>query len=348
MSMQLLDALVRFATVGLLLNLALQALLSRSNLLVMRGGTALLVSSSAVLVNSSSYAISDSTRFVLKVLETPNVGLLWWFGLALFKDDFKLQPVHWLGMVLACAIGFSIRMRYFGWSLPASELQWAYMLSFGLMGHLLWSVLSEARGDLLTRRRSARFWAVAVFALSSIAMAVAEITLPHEAQSFIRAASLLPIAIVGTVWMTTLQIDRVSFADSVSDRSLQVARKDSTADDSLARELDRAMSEERLYLQQGLTVAKLADFIGVPEHRLRAHINSQTGFRNFSAYINHHRVQAAKAALSDPNRTKDGILGIALDSGFSSLPTFNRVFKSMEGLTPSDFRQSNPSSAEVD
>ncbi|MEL7313180.1 MAG: helix-turn-helix transcriptional regulator [Pseudomonadota bacterium] len=348
MSMQLLDALVRFATVGLLLNLVFLATLSRSNLLVVRVGAALLVSISAVLINSSSYAIGDTFRFVLKVLETPNVGLLWWFGLALFKDDFELRPMHWFGMALACALGFSIRMRYFGWSAPISDLHWGYVLAFVLMGHLLWSVLSEAGGDLVNRRRSARFWAVTVFAVSAIAMGVAEITLPHEVQSFIRAAFLLPIAVTGTVWVTTVRVDRLAFVERPRDPSPARASEVDPSNSALVTALDRAMNNERLYLQQGLTVAKLAEFIGVPEHKLRAHINRQTGFRNFSAYINHYRVQAAKAALSDPNRTKDGILGIALDAGFSSLPTFNRVFKSMEGLTPSDFRQTNLSSTKVD
>ncbi|MEN7343832.1 MAG: helix-turn-helix transcriptional regulator [Pseudomonadota bacterium] len=339
--MQLLDALVRFAAVGLLLNLAVLALLAKSRSLLLRIGSAHLVSMSAVLINSSSYAITDEFRFVLKVLETPNVGLLWWFGLALFKDDFRLRPLHWFGMALACAIGLSIRMRYFGWGLPIPDLQLGYALSFALMGHLLWSVLSEARGDLLNRRRSARFFAVALFAVVSIAMGVAEITLAHEVQSFIRAAILLTFGVIATAYVTTMRLERLSFAEPVVDASPTTPEKADSTTSALARDLERAMREERLYLQQGLTVARLAEHVGVPEHQLRAHINRQTGFRNFSAYVNHHRVESAKVALSDQDRPKDGILGIALDAGFASLPTFNRVFKSIEGVTPSEYRQTH-------
>lgn len=337
--MQLLDPLIRFAAVGVLLNLAALVLLTKSRSLVLLIGSAHLISMSAVLINSSSFVISDQFRFVLKVFETPNVGLLWWFGLALFQDDFRLRPMHWFGMALACAIGFSIRMRYFGWNSPLPDLQLGYALSFLLMGHLLWSVLSEARGDLLNRRRSARFFAVSLFAVVSIGMGIAEITLAHEVQSFIRAVILLLFGVLATGFVTTIRLQRLTFVDHVGTPAPENPTAKKFPDNQLARDLEHAMNIERLYLRQGLTVAGLAEHVGVPEHQLRAHINRQTGFRNFSTYINHHRVGAAKVALTVQDRSKDGILGVALDSGFASLPTFNRVFKSVEGITPSEFRR---------
>lgn len=339
--MVLLDAIVRFATVGLLLNLALLAMLSGSRQPVLRIGSVYLLSISAVLINSSSFEINNAFRFVLKVLETPNVGLLWWFGLAMFRDDFRLRPVHWWIMAVLCALGFSTRMHYFGWFAPLPEfrMQLSYVFAFVLMGHLLWSVLRDAGGDLINARRSARFWSVALFVALSVGMGVAEITLPHAVQSFLRAASLLPLAIGVTLWLTSIRLDRLSFGRPPQSDEIVSDSAEPQVDAALANQLQQAIDVDRAYLQQGLTVATLAERIGVPEHRLRAHINQQTGFRNFSAYINHHRIEAAKIALRDPDKTKDGILGIALDAGFASLPTFNRVFKSVEGLTPSDYRQ---------
>jgi len=44
------------------------------------------------------------------------------------------------------------------------------------------------------------------------------------------------------------------------------------------------------------------------------------------------------APLADPARAGDKLIAIALDSGFSSLASFNRAFQTVEGRPPSAFR----------
>lgn len=336
--MALLDAIVRFSAVGLLLNLALLALL-RSAHLVLRIGGLLMISIAAVLINSSSFEVGAGVRLFLKVLETPNVALLWWFGLALFQDDFKLRAPHWVGMVASCLLGLSLRIDIPELAAPLADwrLTTTYVLSFALMGHLLWSVLRDSAGDLVNARRSARFWAVIGFVVISIGIGVAEIALPHEAQSFLRAALLWPIAVACGVWLTPIRPERIVFQERPA-RAPQPG-KSPALDYAIASKLQKAMNDDQVYLEHGLTVARLAAKIAVPEHRLRAHINGETGFRNFSAYVNHFRLEAAKASLRDSARAKEGMLAIALDVGFASLATFNRVFKAVEGSTPSAYRQ---------
>ena len=47
----------------------------------------------------------------------------------------------------------------------------------------------------------------------------------------------------------------------------------------------------------------------------------------------------AKAALADPEKARQQILRISMDSGFASLATFNRVFRALEGVTPTEYRK---------
>jgi AraC-like DNA-binding protein len=99
------------------------------------------------------------------------------------------------------------------------------------------------------------------------------------------------------------------------------------------------MSVERAYRQEGLTIAALAGKLELPEYRLRQLINEGLGYRNFNAFLNHYRLEDAKAALADPSQREVPILTIAMDAGFQSIGPFNRAFKADTGATPTEFRR---------
>lgn len=58
----------------------------------------------------------------------------------------------------------------------------------------------------------------------------------------------------------------------------------------------------------------------------------------FCSYITHRRIKIAEKLLEEPNLS---ITEVALQSGFPSISTFNRVFKQMKGCTPSEYREKN-------
>jgi len=112
-------------------------------------------------------------------------------------------------------------------------------------------------------------------------------------------------------------------------------------DHGLLAALEQAMTVERAYRQDGLTIAALGQKLSLPEHRLRRLINQGLGYRNFNSFLNHYRIAEVKAALADPEQAGVPVLTIALDAGFSSLGPFNRAFKAATGVTPSDYRRLN-------
>jgi len=57
----------------------------------------------------------------------------------------------------------------------------------------------------------------------------------------------------------------------------------------------------------------------------------------FTEYLARVRIEKAKALLLEPNRR---ISEVAYDVGFQSLTHFNRVFRKIEGQSPSNYRQS--------
>lgn len=114
-----------------------------------------------------------------------------------------------------------------------------------------------------------------------------------------------------------------------------------------ALRLQAHMLRERCYREEGLTIAALAAQLGEQEYRLRRLINGELGYRNFAAFLNSYRLDEVRTALRDPAQAAVPIITIALDAGFGSLGPFNRAFREVEGVTPSQYRQQSSVDSEI-
>jgi AraC-like DNA-binding protein len=95
------------------------------------------------------------------------------------------------------------------------------------------------------------------------------------------------------------------------------------------------MDEERPWLEPELTLAELAQRLGTHATLLSKVINTGCG-QNFNDFVNSYRVAEARRLLADPQFTHYSLVGVALESGFNSKSTFNRVFKKLDGRAPSE------------
>ena len=121
----------------------------------------------------------------------------------------------------------------------------------------------------------------------------------------------------------------------------QSAAADDAHDRKLVDALMRLMGDERIYRHDNITIGTLATRLAIPEYRLRRLINQRLGYRNFNVFLNNHRIEEAKAALSDPTQAEVPVITIAMDAGFQSLGPFNRAFKATTGVTPTEYRRLN-------
>ena len=62
--------------------------------------------------------------------------------------------------------------------------------------------------------------------------------------------------------------------------------------------------------------------------------------KNFYQLINEFRIEEVKQKMTSKGFEHYTLLGIALESGFNSKTSFNRIFKEITGLTPSEFKNS--------
>jgi AraC-like DNA-binding protein len=137
--------------------------------------------------------------------------------------------------------------------------------------------------------------------------------------------------------VTQIESERTQVVGDRSDPASKYAksRMDEATRTRVRRKLEQAMSQGQLYKDNRLTLRALCDQTRENPHYVSQILNQEFG-QNFYEFVNHHRIQHAKAALlADPTKT---ILEIALDSGFNSKSTFNAAFRDHVGCTPTTFR----------
>jgi ligand-binding sensor domain-containing protein/AraC-like DNA-binding protein len=99
----------------------------------------------------------------------------------------------------------------------------------------------------------------------------------------------------------------------------------------------KLMADEKPHLDPDLTLAGLAERLGVPPKHLSQVINDRIGL-NFSDFVNRQRVEEARRRLLDPAQRDQKLLAIAFSCGFNSKSVFNAAFKKFTGLSPTEFR----------
>ncbi|RYZ36029.1 MAG: AraC family transcriptional regulator [Myxococcaceae bacterium] len=90
--------------------------------------------------------------------------------------------------------------------------------------------------------------------------------------------------------------------------------------------------------EPGLTLSDVAHRLGTNETYASRAFNQGLG-RNFNAVINAMRVEAVQARLASGE--KKPVLELALEEGFSSKASFNRVFREHTGLSPTAWRKAH-------
>lgn len=104
----------------------------------------------------------------------------------------------------------------------------------------------------------------------------------------------------------------------------------------LFEKLDDAVTRDKLYLNPDLSREDLVKLTGVNKTRVGRILQQNTGLGT-TGYINKKRLEFAVRLLkSNPDFT---IPTIAEKCGLPNVPTFNRLFRTKYGMTPSEYRK---------
>ena len=134
-------------------------------------------------------------------------------------------------------------------------------------------------------------------------------------------------------------------ATAVATSSSASARQPPPASDGLA-EVDpqqlalvvAALEQNQLFHDPELTLDSLAQAVGLTPNTVSFLLNTGLG-QSFSDVVNGYRLAEVKQRLLTADARRLTVLALALEAGFNSKTTFNRVFKEKTGLTPKAYQK---------
>ncbi len=100
--------------------------------------------------------------------------------------------------------------------------------------------------------------------------------------------------------------------------------------------LDDFIKERKPFLQPNLPLKELASELGFPPRYVSFLINYYHN-KNYKEFINQFRIETFLLKAKSGEKDYKTLLGLALESGFSSKSTFNQVFKTHIGKSPSEY-----------
>lgn len=205
----------------------------------------------------------------------------------------------------------------------------------------LWTVIENWADDLIESRRKLR-GAV----LIGVGIGVLLVVVPSNtgiARSWLPYLSISTITLICSYFLLQgqsgvlfgLYQNPTNKTDNI-DQPSQPAKSDVPEFHDLTQSLHQIM-QQGFYRTEHLTLKALALKLDLPEYKTRALINQTLGYRNFNDYINQLRIEEAAQLLLNDLDTP--VLNISLDVGYRTLSSFNRAFKEIKQMSPSEYRQ---------
>ena len=335
----------RAASVALLVLLAASLLSDFRDVLAARLGAAFALGSAA---HAASYSIAVSSlvpiwHAPLIALSTGNIVVFWLFTRALFDDDFRLR--WWHSLIWAAVTAFSFAGCL--WIAPGGNARFSVTaVNLIVLGFIALAVAQTVRSwsaDLVERRRRLRIFIVCAAALyggsNALLQILVDFSAGNVADTINTGVFACIVAAIAHVMLRVEGVDLFPIAPEPAPAMAPVQPGAEDTDQKLINALMYLMADERIYRQENITIGVLAGRLKIPEYRLRRLINQRLGYRNFSVFLNNHRIEEAKAALADPTQAEVPVITIAMDAGFQSLGPFNRAFKAVTGVTPTEYRR---------
>lgn len=311
------------------------------------GQTSIRIAGLLLTLSTAAYTLNSSeiTRAALGIFDNPvhllalgGAGWFWLFIITLFEDR-PVAPITLAPAGLLTALGLV------GWigRQEASSGIWIVhnLIEAGFAAHALIVIVRSWRGDLVEPRRRLRgpvMGVVTIYVLAQSATEIGEgLGLRLDWYDLAGGVALAFMCTLGAV--AFLRAEPQMFGSAEPKTIAPANARLDGGERLILTKLEELMAAGEAWRREGLTIGALAAEVGAPQHQLRRLINDHLGFRNFAAFVNARRIDAARRLLADPGRAREPVSAIAFALGFGSLGPFNRAFKEATGKTPSEWRR---------
>jgi AraC-like DNA-binding protein len=303
-------------------------------------------------------AISFGLQFALRLEDfTDDIRLALWFMRALGAPlcyllvlqvvqltDLPGRRYFWILATVPAAMGAAL---VFGYSLHLcgasawrcerflETLYWIGAMACALCLLALWAQI-DVFGKLWRVRGSRdRYWLIMALIVANI-LDVLACLLYSAGRLSLQDSDAMQVTLgIGFAYIATTTLFRIyplPVQMSMASRALTLLLSDQ--EKKIAAQVQKLMELDKVYHEASFSRADLAREVGCSENTLSKVINRAFG-KSFPKLMNELRVEDAKRLLQEPEIP---IHVLAVEVGFNSLATFNRVFREVTGETPSEYR----------
>jgi len=195
-------------------------------------------------------------------------------------------------------------------------------LSFRQSALLFVKILVIGSGGILSA------WAIGFVGLHGF-----HVIIPIINYNLVWAAIPILIYIVGFFALRQPELFRLT----IEEPKVKVKKRMDEKDVVLLKEkLTQLMSEEKVYLDNELTLVHLSGQLNTSTNNLSWLLNSVYQ-SNFYDFVNRYRIKAFLSKLEQNEHKAKTLLSLSMDVGFNSKSTFNKAFKMVLNETPSSY-----------
>lgn len=110
--------------------------------------------------------------------------------------------------------------------------------------------------------------------------------------------------------------------------------------ENVFEKIEAIMTQQMLFKDVKLNLSKLSASLEINSAYISKAIRYK-GYTNFNIFLNMYRINYVKKLFAETDFQKSTLMYVYTEAGFSNQSTFNRVFKQIEGVTPSEYIQQN-------
>lgn len=269
-------------------------------------------------------ALFASRIYLLLLLATP--PSFYFFSREVLMPDRQHGPwelLHWLPTALAFVVP-AAQIVPLSFVIGAAYAIWFARIVHGMRRHV--------------RRFRFEMFFFGLFVVLALMVLLVGLLVPYvdPALFYYVYANLTGMAFVLIVAALLIFPDIVNDISEAARFSYATTTLNDVDVDDCLRRLDTLMRDDKLYQNENLNLAMLAEALGLGSHQLSELINTRFGV-SFSRYIREQRVAEAKRLLRDD--LQSSVLAISLMTGFRSQSNFYAAFREITGEAPGTFRR---------
>mgnify|MGYP000067039833 CR=1 FL=1 len=272
-------------------------------------------------------------------------GVFWLVSLSVFNDHVILKRWQYAvaSLTLLVPLFSKLVQLIFSFELTSYEAFYGLikyggmLLELVLISHALIIAAQQWRDDLVQERRYIRGGVITVSALYIFIVIIFEQLFKLQWTGLYLLQSVMAALLIISINFFLFRLRKSSLFVTVTDNVKSISQI-KTPSKELARVI-KAMVEEKLYQTDGITISSFAKHLSIHEYKLRQLINGELNYRNFNDFLNFYRIKEVSEKLIEADYIQTPVLTLALESGFRSLSSFNKVFKETHQITPTQYRK---------